>query len=507
LEKVFAISKEDEDFQKDIKAKNKIEEYFPEDITFHKLTPTEWNARKDDILQSLPAESKTLLLFDNIFKHSPGLLANKEGLDFIIEVTASAHIEKVICGLLTHTVEKENELSERKRICNEKHIPIERFLILSKKRSERALQFADGIKKALLNTSCELIKKATMDLIKKAQESTLKKLEDLDAYAFDHIIINSSFTEGVWEPETIFRINNFLFNDNAKDEILRDGNYRENVNKELETARGIGRINVSDRSYDDHLSLRNQELYEGGNLINKLNSPIQTGDIFQCDQGVQKGKYILVTQQCDLMVRSDTGERKSTYGTLLKIDEVTESALEKDIQRYLRKDVLRPHYFSDKFKLPYFDGIPADIKVGIVDFNRSILVDMTVLDLAVFNPEGECKIDFNNLPTLATQLQSSWRKRLNSLVNAFKQIMEQLEAAKPALDGINQDETKAKLWISLMPTISFVDKLGVSPSYDNKIFDFGIKRIKRFREPNSTILLNKYTKHLSRDAEEHDFAL
>jgi len=504
LSKVIAISGEDPDFKKDLSSKNKIEEYFYPEL-LKTVSPSAWEAQKAQILADIPDGERNLFLFDNIFTHSPAPISSKKGLDFVVELIGSPSKDKVVCGLLTHTVKKDQELKERREMCKDKNIPIQHFFVLSKERSDRALQFADGIKKALLNSSCEVIKQKVIDVIEKAHKSAIEKLDSLDAYAFDHIIINSSFKEGLWEPETIFRINDFLVNDFASDLIVKDGEFRKAINTELEQARAIGRIEITNRQYNDHLSLRNQELYEPGAVVNGLNKPIGNGDIFQVENGLHKGKYVLVTQECDLMVRSN-GERGTLVGTLIKIRELSEKSLLNEIQKYNKKDPSRQHYFSDKFKLPYFNTSEDEVKAGIVDFDKSVLIDMSVLDLAVFNSDGQCKIDCNNSTQLTTQFQSSWRRRFETIAQQFKLHKEKLDKYSPSIGTLDDSILAKEIWLKMMPTVAFIDGLVLNPTYKGTHFEFGIRRILRYRNPGSTLLLNRYTRHLSRDAEDHDFA-
>lgn len=504
FQKVLAITKEDPDFAKDEKSKRKIEEYFPREITLHKLSPSEWVKQKDDIFSAvLAAKVPVLFLFDQVLTHSPSPLNKKLGLDFCVEVIF--HLKRVaICGLLTHTVSVDEELTRRKDLCKEKNIPLESFFILSKKRTDKALQFADGIKKALLNSSCEIIKNKTIAIIKKAQKQTLLELENIDAYAFDHIVIQSSFKEGVWEPQTLFRIYNFLFRRNAKEQILKASRYKKTINNEISIARQIGNVSTTEAAYDDHLELRNKELYEQSKILNGLQSPVENGDIFQFDKGPVKGKFILASQACDLMVRYD-GSRKSTYGTLLRINEFTEEALLSEIKAYYKNNIMRQHYFADKYKLPYFFKKEKSVKVGIIDFNDVILVNTNVLDLVVLNKEGESKLDFRKVISPSPQLSNSWNERSRFITNYFKELLQTLKKYKAIVKTLPHNEEQM-IWNQLMPKISFTRECGSTPSLEDDRFSFGIKRISRYMDPGSTLLLNRYTRHLAREAEDHDFA-
>ena len=51
-----------------------------------------------------------------------------------------------------------------------------------------------------------------------------------------------------------------------------------------------------------------------------------------------------------------------------------------------------------------------------------------------------------------------------------------------------------------------MSNLDIPLAYDNGVFDFGLCRVGRYRQPGATRLLNCYFNFLSRYAEEHDFA-
>jgi len=49
--------------------------------------------------------------------------------------------------------------------------------------------------------------------------------------------------------------------------------------------------------------------------------------------------------------------------------------------------------------------------------------------------------------------------------------------------------------------------LDISLDYGGGVFEFGLRRIGGYRQPGVARLLSRYVAFLSRDAEEHDFAV
>ena len=89
--------------------------------------------------------------------------------------------------------------------------------------------FADGLKKVCLNTFCENIKDQTIEILKAAQEETIRQLKKFDTSDFDLTIFKSSHTEGVWEPETLLRITDIIFNDEVR-KLIISKNYMASTN-------------------------------------------------------------------------------------------------------------------------------------------------------------------------------------------------------------------------------------------------------------------------------------
>ena len=143
-----------------------------------------------------------------------------------------------------------------------------------------------------------------------------------------------------------------------------DQNYMTSVNPEICAATEVSKVEFkvedSINPYSERFKLRHKEIYEGGDLINGLRKPIDNGDIFEITEGEKKSKkFILVAQECDLMVRGKDGNRGARAAVLLQIEPLTEKQLSTEIAKKYQKEIkdekFNNHFFADRFKLEYFE--------------------------------------------------------------------------------------------------------------------------------------------------------
>lgn len=499
----------------DLNVSNNVKDFFAEGIV-ECLTPNDWVEQRDAIIGAIPAEERILILFDQDLKLAGSPFDVQKGEDLILELKGRNVSDKVIATLFTHTTtEVAHELIDRSGICgNGKGLEVGDFFLLSKSRLDKHDLFTDGIKKACLNTFCEVIKSKTITIIQEAQAQTVERLRAFDTYDFDHTVFKSSFAEGVWEPETLLRITDVIFKDNLR-ELMNNGTYVPDINDKICAAKEVSDIEIKITSpqpdpYNTKYELRHQELYEPEKHLNELRRPIDNGDIFLITEGEKKNKcFALVAQECDMMVRGDTGERGSgsEVATFLEIEILTADGLYNEMRRKYESEIKKKkfsnHFFADKYQLEYFEK--GTDKNGLVHFKDSLVIDLNVLDLIVFNDTGEAVLDLN-APTYDKRFHNAaWQKRYEYIQGKFEAYADRLDALNLALVAVPEPQ-RSEIKIHLQPPFGFLKQLGVAVSYENRKFNFGIKRIARVRLPKSKNLLDRYYQHLSRFAEFHDFA-
>ena len=501
----------------DLNVSNKLKDFFNAgQIDF--LTPNEWDVRYEQILAEVPPGNKIFVIFDQDLKLAQGRYSEQliQGEQLILELKQKNVEEKVIISLLTHTITAcEDELPKRAEICERlTALEISDFFVLAKVRLEKPAMFADGLKKIALNTFCENIKSQTIGILKDAQTETIRQLLNFDTYDFDHTVFKSSHLEGVWEPETLLRISDVIFKDEVR-KLMIERHYLLSTNPAICSANEISKIEfiIDDEPgnpYKERFKLRTQEIYESGILLNSLRKPIDNGDIFTIKEGVKKGKtFILVAQECDLMVRGQNGERGARSATLLEIETLSEKQLldqmKKKYSNEIEREKFKNHFFSDKYKLEYIES--GTNKVGLVHFSKAIVIDLNVLDLIVFNENGEAILDLA-AETFDEKLHNSaWKNRYELIRKEFTSHRDVLERQYTAVECIEDPDLKLEIKTKINYLFSFINSAGILLSYDSNKFSFGLNRISRLRQPKSRNLLDRYYQHLSRIAEPHDFAM
>lgn len=518
--KVLKISN-GEDLQLDFKRATLVAQQIPAGV-IKVLSPSEWDIERKTLATKLKEDERALILFDEELKFAGGRFVLDKGQDLIVEVKKMGVNDNVICTLLTHKISNANEeLKFRNDLIDqrtEKDLSVDDFFPLAKQRLDEAEVFADGIKKALMNRYFETIKKHTVEIIEYSYGEAVKKIKEFDTYDFEATILKTSVKDGVWEPETIVRIGEIVFGNEIKKQMV-DRDYAPKVNKELKSCEKFSGIEfdqpVNVQPYSDKLFLRHQELYDAGDIINALRKPLENGDIFQ----IGSAQYILVSQACDMAVRKKgdiVGVRTAKIATLLKISSITQEKLKKELKG-------SDHYFSNKFLLNYFNSGTTD--KGIVDFTDYLIVDIDFLDLCVFNGGGSCNINLLKLDSVE-YLSRIWEQRYQILIKKVTDYAEKISEVRKSL----QPRRIARGLELIVPglirrlqrnidTESIVKEfypkfiLASSTQMTNTVkvkgqteFDFGARRIAKYKNYGATYLLERYTRHLSRIAEPHDFA-
>jgi hypothetical protein len=519
----------------------KISEQFPPGM-LTACSPQEWEQKKSELQSIIAKGNKAIILFDESLTHAGGRYSTIKGQDLIVEVNKMG-LKGVICTLLTNLIVDVNgELQFRDRIIAEREdgtLKVNDFFPLAKVRLETPEVFADGIRKVVLNTLIENIKGHTLNLIKSSYEKAAETVSQFDTYDFEDVILKTSFHEGVWEPETIIRICDIKFENELK-KLMVENNYAINVNDEIIAAQPFFDVKFDIPSgtepYANKYILRHDEIYDKGDVINSLRKPLENGDIFE----IEGNKYILVSQACDMMVRATgrkAGLRSAKVVYLFRIETQTF----KDHKEKKEKKGT-DNYLKDKHALPYF--IPGTNDVGVVSFTDYIIADVDLLDLCVFNSNGECNIAVNSSID-ERYFSSSWRKHYKYIQSKLINYHTALREAKEYLYG---DSSALSTWkrqfnhlVSLLPSkiqvkigkifskrrvdinksaellaaLSPQIFLSTSPNVvvndrvkftEPDIFQFPVKRIMKYKDAGAVYLLERYTRHLSRIAEPHDFA-
>ena len=492
-----------------------LKSYFPKG-TLKTVNPDDWHSIFSGIERKYKSsQKKVLILFDQELKHAQGERFRNgltTGTDLIHSARQSKAGKNIVCALITHLIaEVSKELPERDKIVEESGGALSKndFFALTKKRINQPEKLCDGIKKVLLNEYCEDIKEQATGIIEEAYREVINKLHRLDTYDFDHTILRSSYGEGVWEVNTLMRIANNLYDQKIK-ELMVKKKFAKGVNPAIKRAKELSditfKVPASHQPYKEKLTLRHNDIYHSGDHINKLHLPLENGDVFKIYEGSGQGLYILVAQECDLMIRTNRGGsggvRTAKTAMLLKLKTFSLDELERDEETHFKNSGMVMHFYANKFKLEYFT--PGKKDIGIVLFNSEFRVDLNALDLTVFHPDGKAEIDLTvgrfDTDLVSASLEMRYEKLLKHYIKKNKIISE----LTPKLSACNKP-TKQQILSSMGCKLAPLHNIGKATVYSTDKFNFGIKRIMRLKSDGATYLLDRYYKHLSRKAEPHDF--
>lgn len=466
------------------------------------LSPSDWEEKKGEYFKTTKASEKLLCIFDQDLSLSNGFTSqgSRSGVGLIQEVTGAIP-EMSVCCLLTHTIPSiEQEIEHWKKLSSSAGLDLREFIPLAKLRlanDSHPSIFVDGIKKAALNRYFEDLKKVTKDIIEKSNQGAIKDFEEIDPYDFDAIVLRAAMADGSWEVDAILRVYQILHKDQVLTHFLKpetQSSIRDNVIK----ARKISSVQLDgiSKSFPQTRPLRKRELYQDASLL--THSPLEVGDIFQ-SVDTQKF-YILLSQPCDLMVRSDTGERKNITANLIKISQ-------RETKDLIKLKSKKPDTFFSLWKTRtelnyFFDNTKY---MAIVSFEDKLEISLDVLDLAVLSDSGHCSVDINNTPKIPYYLTDGWQIRLDKLIQHYQSLHTDLNKYEKGLQGVNAG-LRPILWNALMPKVTLAPSILPEVPYNTGVFNFQLKRTARYRQPWASRLLSLYSSYLSRDADDFDFA-
>ena len=445
------------------------------------LSPADWEREKETITEEAVEGKCLLCLFDHNLQGAYGYTDNG-GILFLEKMIGSRGNHPVICGLLTHTIKEGDEIARSSQFADEHGLRREDLLVLSKDRLRGPMRFAHGLKMMSLNHARDFLTSRVREIAEEADKQANDELMQVDVYNFDYMVLRSSEKEGVWEAETLFRLFEVLRRAAFRNEAFTPEN-RTALDDRIAQIRAIREVEtwVDGQEYppNQRWGIRRLELYEDGDFINQAHLPLELGDIFEHGQS----KYILIGQPCDLVVRNN-GQRAAEMVTLVKVTMPPKES---------KEDV--------SFSLDYF--ISNSDEKAYVKFRSAYQISTDVLDLAVFNSDGQCRFDPS--ATLPSLLHTPWCNRFKAISNKFQHYRSRFDVLNQSLEGTNlSNATREYLEKALTGRISR-SSLDISFDYEDGVFEFGLRRVGRYRQPGVAKLLSRYVAFLSRDAEEHDY--
>lgn len=203
------------------------------------------------------------------------------------------------------------------------------------------------------------------------------------------------------------------------------------------------------------------EVFDPGALLNPINSPLTCGDVFF--QTTDNQKYVLLAQACDIAVRGG-GERNREDAVLVKMS------------------IGKP---QEKIRQRFFviERMESDDQPWALDFTAAVTVNVRVLDLVVFNPDGKVEWTEGQPPPIA--LLPGWRKRFDNLASQMRSVEIPPSVRQFCFTG---------------------SMLAAECAFAAGLRHFPLKRIGRIRSPYAEAIQASYAAFISRAAFDHDFA-
>lgn len=446
---------------------------------FITLSLGQWEERREGMLSGEAAPT-TLFLFDRGFGDERAG-TDDEGFGLIREVQKS---DSGYCGLITHTVNVGEEYRAWEALAEENGLDRDRFVVVSKGRLNTDppdyYGFLAMLRLAALGARYARVRSMAWSVVRASLEKVTSAVENLSVLDFDKVVFASSRREGVWEPDTLFRVFEILMRREANIRLHED----EAVSEAITTARRIsaspkeiGDALIQQGEPSDALRMQRYEMYDAGEELNAWHTPIGLGDIFRI--GSDGSDYILLGQPCDLVVRSGglRSHEDRGLGPMVAVAEIARGG-EKEGTIW--------------GKLPFYDEDTGDS--AFANYGRVHRVRLAVLDLCVFRRDGLAVIDVAG--DCPHEMIATWRKRHGKLQKHFAEALK-LHGTIAKAGFEPQAESLA------LPDASTT--LKICKSVRDGMVQYGVSRVMRLRQPWAAALLTEFAHYGARAAFEHYF--
>lgn len=448
------------------------------------LSLGQWKNDKEKYLGDPVAAQETLFLFDRNFSREDA--STDEGLILVREAQKR---NVAICGLITHTVTLGQEQDAWEQLARDNDLDRDRFLVIAKQRlsmngGKEHYSFLRMVRLAALSNRCASMKAAAWRIFTDSVAAAQEAMERMTVFDFDQIVLASSRREGVWEPDTLFRVFSVFMQREARRRLHEDSD--ADIPSKVVEARRVSSIPVEAEAAIGNESPRPEairvhrfELFESGEFLNSHHLPVDLGDIFEDDKG---RRYILLSQPCDLMVRPNG--RRAYDDKCIRQVPLCELVVEIN-----PKD-------SKKIKESWNEITWYNENTGAsayVDFAKSHDTRLAVLDLCVLTVDGKASIDVQG--ESPSGLIAPWKRHFDRLRKLFSTALDRYRKLEMA-------SMAEELKMLMLPAASLSPKFGGSIA--GNIVTYNVRRVGRLNQPRAGALLTSFAHYRSRAAFEHD---
>ena len=448
-----------------------------DDCEYITLSLGEWKLRSGALLADESANS-TVLLFDRDFSREEEDTADG-GFELIREMQAK---NTGYCGLISHTIPRGGEYDAWLELADKHTLDRDRFVVISKARLNGDARdhygFLGMLRLVALSDRFAVVKSKAWSIFQDSVDKAKEAMERLSILDFDRIVFESSRREGVWEPDTLFRVFGILMRRQAQLRL-----HEEAISSAVAQARTVSAVPEeiaaavrNESASQEALRIQRFEAYESGDDLNRSHAPIELGDIFETESN--KKRYILLAQPCDLMVRSNG---KRSYDDKLGRTAALVELADKQAREAMSCG-----------ELPFYDKQTG--KSAFANFGRAHQVQLVVLDLCAVRADGSAAIRVN--AASSELLIAPWKARYKELHRVFKTALGRWEQL-----GNRQVDNELKS----LALPRFSTTVRVDAAVEGEIVQYGLKRVMRLRQPRSGALLTSFAQYQARAAFKHVF--
>ena len=456
--------------------RKRFESFIPGGMHQSYLSPEQFEGLREEILRSLDKNHQLMILMD--YKLEEYGRTGEQVLEQI------ADRDFVNCAVFSGTFPIEDELDRWSKIAEKNNI-----YVLSKRRieSDDDRVILDGLRNVLWLKQISELKKYARNLVAEASASMGERLDNMDPSTFHKVVMDSSEKEGCWEFETLMRIVQDYMNLGLKEQLTGKGFAEfQSLSNDLRTIRND--IESKEANADIVSELLNEEIYVDKEYINRTYSQICNGDIFSI--GPKNKEFILLCQPCNLVIRPEGMRTKTNFDEFYLVP----------IREYnVDKDNNRP-FVSE---LQQVSGQPRIV----AELSKYIRVSLSLLDLVSFNADGKVWIDIRqteeNHPNKGI-IQKNMLKRYGHILNKVRSYKTKYEKL---LSSDMTKENKKELGKAFCRPYEMGDQdiIKGPEQIEESVLDFGISRVRRYRDPYATVLLQIFMNYLSRPAYPNKF--
>jgi len=443
------------------------------------LSLKQWRDRKEE-LTTPEALAESLYLFDLDMEKEGGAI--DEGMRTIQSLLRGV-TGQCLCGLLSHLVAEDNEYEDWQTFVQnyDLHDHKDRFAVISKKHLPASpMAFAQRLKRVAITSHCVEIREKVEGVLDDAFSEAKGKLASLNVYDFEEIVFQSSYAEGVWEPDTLLRVLS-LHTQQAARNLLKSNRGVESLASKIRSVVDIG-FRPDDAPVASSRKIMRLELYEDASFLSNHHIPLDLGDIFRRTTGATE--FVLLAQPCDIMCRN-IGDDRAKEVLVAKIIEMPIGKMPSPDPKAYWKLI---EYSTDTNKVKY------------VDFRSVSAIPIMALDMTVFNNNGLSSFKVGS-PCPASVIPS-WQRlhqKINRQIGVWIRRFENSVSIKPK-DSIGESR---KLVADAL-TGSVQDYTTGKFDLKNSKLTYDVKRVSRVKPPRAASLFRSYTAFLTRDGFDHE---